>query len=315
MPLNLEQYAAWLDTRNLSWPAPPEVEPAKAKEHLETLHGLKAVIWNVYGTLLAIPGGDLVCEHPQPLIMDVALDKTISEFKMWGSMSRKPGKPSEYMRVLYDKELLLHKAVSGGERYPEVHSERIWEALLKKLLQKEYQFDAGFYGSLNEYSKKVAYFFHASLQGTAAQAGAATALQLVADAGLQQGLLGDGQCFTFVQLSRGLKAQEGDLNVETSLPSSLRILSCEVKARKPSDTIFRQAVAALGGKGIRPEEVLHVGTKLARDIAPARRFGMRTALYVGDRSALEATPELLKDAAHRPDVMLTELPQIAQVIH
>ena len=27
--------------------------------------------------------------------MNVALDKTIHEFKMWGSMSRKPGQPAD----------------------------------------------------------------------------------------------------------------------------------------------------------------------------------------------------------------------------
>jgi hypothetical protein len=314
MPLSLDQYAAYLVTRGLPWPAPPVPEPAKAKPKLPALRDLKAVLWNVYGTLLAIPFGELLFEHPQPLIMDVALEKTISEFKMWGSMSRKPGQPSVYMRHLYSHELLQQKAVTGSERFPEILSERIWDALIKKLFQKEYQFDTGFYGSLNEYSKKVAYFFHASLQGTAAQPEAATAVKLVADVGLLQGLLADGQCFTGVQLARGLKDQDPEVNADALLPSELRVLSCEVKARKPSDTIFRPALAALAANGIRPDEVLHVGTKLARDIAPAKRLGMKTALYAGDRSALEAAPDQLKDAAHRPDVLLTELGQIAQVI-
>jgi len=104
------------------------------------------------------------------------------------------------------------------------------------------------------------------------------------------------------------------VNADAMLPVGLRVLSCEVKARKPSDTIFRPALAALAAKGVRPDEVLHVGTKLARDIAPAKRLGMKTALYAGDRSALEAAPDQLKDATHRPDVLLTELGQIAQVI-
>ena len=41
---------------------------------------MRAVLWNVYGTLLAIPGGDLAFEHPQPFVMSSALDKTIQEF-------------------------------------------------------------------------------------------------------------------------------------------------------------------------------------------------------------------------------------------
>src|SRR5262245_21070592 len=133
MPLTLEQYAAWLDTRGLPWPAPPTVESANAKPKLKPMPGLKAVLWNVYGTLLAIPFGDLVFEHPTKLVMDVALDKTIDEFKMWGSMSRKPGQPSEYMRHLYAQELMLNQGSTGPERHPEVLSEHIWENLIKKL--------------------------------------------------------------------------------------------------------------------------------------------------------------------------------------
>jgi len=314
MPLTLEQYATWLDSRGLPWPASPTVEPAKAKPHLKELPGVKAVLWNIYGTLIAIPFGELLFEHPQQIVMDVALDKTIDEFKMWGSMSRKPGQPSEYMRHLYAQELLLQKASTGGERFPEVLAERIWEALIKKLFAKEYSFDAAFYGSINEYSKKVAYFFHASLQGTGPEPDAATAIHLTSDLGKVQGLLGDAQCFTMVQVQRVLKRQDANLNIDTLLPQSLRFLSCDVKARKPSETLFRRALTALSAKGIRPEEALHVGSRIGRDIVPAKKLGMRTALYTGDRAALEAAPEQLKDPATRPDVMLTELGQINEVL-
>jgi len=314
MALTLEQYADYLDARGTPWPAPPTVEAAKAKPHIVKLNGLKAILWNVYGTLLAIPTGDLVFEHPHPIVMDVALDKTVHEFNMWNSMSRKPGQPAEYMKHLYMQELLQHKAFAGSERYPEIHVEKIWEALLKKLFQKEYKFDAAFFGSLNEYSKKVAYFFHASLQATSLEPEAELALKLAADLGLQQGLLADGQYFTVLQLARALKARDATLNLDRALPTGLRILSCEVKARKPSDTIFRRAVTALAAIGIKAEETLHIGSKLSRDIAPAKRAGMRTALYTGDKASLEAPQELLKDPAHRPDVMLTELGQLVQVI-
>lgn len=314
MPLTLEQYATYLDTRDLPWPAPPTPEPAKAKPALPAIRGLKAVMWNVYGTLLAVPFGELLFEHPTTLVMDVALDKTINEFKMWGSMSRKPGQPSEYMRHLYNQELLQQKGISTGERYPEVLSEKLWESLIKKLFHKDYKFDAGFYGSLNEFSRKVAYFFHSSLQGYAAQPGAAAAIRAVEEAGLTQGLLGDGQCFTPVQLARALQAQDNTLNFDELLPPGLRVLSCEVKARKPSETLIRHALQALAARGIRPEQVLHIGTRLSRDIAPARKAGMRTALYAGDKAALEATAEALKDPAQRPDAMLTELTQVAQLL-
>src|SRR5437764_677839 len=203
MPLSLDQYAAYLDGRHdLPWPAPPAVDAANARPHLKRLPGVRAILWNVYGTLLAIPFGELLFEHPTPMVMEVALDKAIDEFKMWGSMSRKPGAPSEYMRHLYAQELLLHKAAGGGERYPEVQSENL----------------------------------------------------------------------------------------------------------------FRHAIAALAAQGIKPEEALHVGSKLARDLVPARKFGFRTALYAGDKSSLDASAEALKDPLQRPDVLLTELSQVTYLL-
>jgi hypothetical protein len=41
---------------------------------------------------------------------------------------------------------------------------------------------------------------------------------------------------------------------------------------------------------------------------------MKTGLFAGDRNSLSATPEQLKDPQYRPDVLLTELSQVVQVI-
>ena len=315
MPLTLDQYADYLDTRDLPWPAAPAPQRPKAKPFLAPVPKIRLVTWNLYGTLLAISGGDLVFEHPQKFIMDLALDKTVQEFKMWGSMSRKPGQPSEYMGQIYNKVLAEQRlAPSPGEKFPELLAERIWEAILKKLLQKDYKFDAGFFGSLNEYSKKIAYFFHASLQGTACQEGAADALAHVQSCGLAQGLIADAQCFSLVQLERGLKTQGGAGTVRDLFPENYRALSFEQKGRKPSERLFRHLLSSASSQGIEPSEILHVGARIGVDIAPAKKLGLRTALYAGDKESLQATADQLKDAATRPDVMLTDLKQMRDII-
>jgi FMN phosphatase YigB (HAD superfamily) len=316
MALTLEQYATYLDTRHdLSWPAAPEVDPPRAKPHLAHLPGIRVVTWNVYGTLLAIAGGELYFQHPQKFVMEVALDKTIQEFKMWGSMSRKPGQPADYLGRIYDHVLADQKmATVPGEKFPALSSDRLWEAIVKKLLQKDYQFDAGYFGSLNEFSRKVAYFFHASLQGTAGYPGLAKALRKVAKRGLAQGLLADAQCFTPVQLQRALVRQDPAADLKNYIDPGLHVLSFEVRGRPPSERLFRQMLTAVEKKGISPDQVLHVGTRVPNDVVPARRLGMRTGLFAGDRASLQATAEQLKEPASRPDVLLTELAQIASVV-
>lgn len=315
MALTLEQYAHYLDSRRLQWPSPPEVTPPKARPYLVRLPDIRAVTWGVYGTLIAISGGELYFEHPDQFVMELALDKTVQEFKMWPSMSRKPGQPANYLQTIYSNLMAEQQLAQGGvDKSPEIIADRLWESFIRKLIQKDYQIDAGFYGSLNEFGQKVAYFFHASLQGTACYPGAVTALRHVTDSGLTQGLLTDGQVFTPIQLQRGLTPQDPAIRLDQLIPSGFQVLSYQVGVRKPSLDLFRQALAVLGKEGISADQVLHIGARIVQDVAPARRVGMKTGLFAADRASLQATPEQLKDPLTRPDVLLTSLEQIKEIV-
>ena len=98
------------------------------------------------------------------------------------------------------------------------------------------------------------------------------------------------------------------------MPSQFHVLSWQVGVRKPSLDLFRQALTVLGQQGISADQVLHIGSRILNDVAPARRVGMKTGLFAGDKSGLQATPELLKDPATRPDVLLTNLEQIKEIV-
>ncbi len=313
MPLTLEQYIERIHERpDLLWPAAPKIEPVKAKPSVKRLP-VRGVFWTVYGTLVAIPFGELILEHPQSFVTEAALDKVIKEFKVWPSMSRKPGAPAAYLLELMHRALQMLQ-LSGGERYPEIPVERIWDDIVKKLQQKEYTFDAAVYGSLSDFVQKIAYFYHANLQGVGPYPGAADLLQQLHRRGVVQGLLADGQCFTPGQLQRCLRMQQPECTLDELIPPPLRLLSAEHRAKKPSDTLFRAALQAAERHGLSPAEVLHVGSSIPRDMVPAKRHGFRTALFAGDRTSLAATPEQLKDPASRPDVLITELPQLLEVV-
>lgn len=316
MALTLEQYAAnYLPTRGLPWPTAPKIEPKKkAHAHLTPMP-LKAIFWTVYGTLLNVLQGELLFEHPQSFVTDNALDKTIKEFNMWNSMSRKPGAPAEQMRDYFTKALTTLRMIGHGqEKYPEVQAEKIWEDIVKKLLQKEYKFDVSLYGAMNEFVKKVTYFYHASIQGCAAYPGAVDAVQQLAERGIVNGLLADGQCFTPAQIHKAFREESPNFDVNNYFPLNLRVLSCDKHARKPSETIFREAVAVAASRGWKPDQVLHVGSSVVRDIAPAKRFGFRTALFAGDKQSLVATADHLREPEFRPDALLTDLTQVLELV-
>lgn len=316
MGLSLREYAAWLNERKLLWPAAPSTEPAKATPYLAPLAGIKAVTWNVYGTLLTISDGQLLLQHPQAIRMQVAMEKTIHEFNMWSSMTRRPGQPWEYFLPKYNdavEEAKLAGVTRKGD-FPEVNSAHVWGKLLELLSRKEYQYDEDRYGDWDEFSEKVAYFFQLCLQGCQAAPHASQVLADVAAAGFQQGLLADAQPYTLAQLLQGLERQSRLPPLAEVFAPGCLVLTYEQGVRKPSPSLYSHCREQFAGLNIEPEEVLYVSSRLADDLAIAKQHGFRTALFAGDKLSLQATGAECKDPALKPDRLLTDLNQMHEIL-
>lgn len=316
MPKSLQEYAQWLNNRDLLWPTAPEPVPAKATAATKPLSGIRGVVWDLYGTLLTISEGRLLHRHPQQLVMQIALDKTIKEFNMWNSMSRKPGAPWEYLLHKYT-ELVEQQTLSGSthrREAPEINSTDIWRTLIGRLQRKGYQFDAEFYGHLDDFCEKVAFFFHSCLQGVAAAPGAVETLTAVAASGRTQGLLCDAQSFSLTQMLRAFQ-REGKLRSPGTLfhPSCFAF-SFQLKFRKPSPKLYQSCVKQFRKLEIAPHEVVYIGSRLRDDLAVAKKLGMKTVLYAGDRNSLDASSADLRDPALKPDRLLVELGQIREIL-
>lgn len=317
MPKSLMEYADWLAERDdLIWPVPPPIDPVKAKPALEPLPEVRAVTWSVYGTLLRISDGRLLFDHPVPLRMQVALDKTIHEFNMWNSLTRKPGPPWQsllpgYQRLLDEQR--LGRGVPRGD-FVEVDAPAIWKRVLGWLKQKDYRYDERDYGDEEQYSQKIAYFFHSCLQGIEIAPDALVTLEAVSQSHVQQTLLADAQIFTIVQLLRELRTQATLPRLDVIFRNDCMTLSFQEGVCKPSASLYRTCLARFAERGIQPHEILHVGSRLRDDLAAAKRAGMRTALYAGDRLSLQASQQDFRDPALKPDRMITTLAQIRDIL-
>jgi histidinol phosphatase-like enzyme len=312
----LLEYADWLTERQLRWPAPPKLEPAKATPYLKPLTAIKGVSWNVYGTLLRIADGNLLFQHPQAIRMEVALDKTIHEFNMWNSMTRKPGKPWEYMLQKYVHALEEQQMASSGRKgeIVEVNSANLWLKLIGMLDKKDYQYDTSIYGDMDELAEKVAYFFHSALQGVEAAVNAHAALTVVASNGLRQALLADAQPFTVTQLTKALREQGPVASPDSLFQPHLHTFSYVEGVRKPARSLFLRAMDRFNKLGLEPENILYISSRVREDLAIAKSLGMRTALYAAETLGLSASSEEMKDAALRPDRLITDLAQVRDLI-
>lgn len=311
------EYADWLAHRDdLIWPVAPPRVPPKAIPSLKPLPGIKAITWNVYGTLLRISDGDLLLLPAQQIRMQVALEKTIQEFNMWQSMTRKAGAPWEHLYTQYKdvlEEMQLTAPAKKGD-VGQVDVRRLWRKLISRLEQKEYRYDVDFYGDGEDYAEKVAYFFHSCLQGVAAMDKAAVVVKAVADAGFAQGLLADGQSFTLTQLLRAFQATTKLPSLGQLFSAGCVVLSYAVGVRKPSRSLFAAAADAFARHNIQPAEVLYVSNRWPEDLTVAKQLGFRTALFAGDKNSVQASADELLTSELRPDRLLTELTQIRNLL-
>lgn len=316
MPLTLSEYADSLAERDLIWPQVPAPTPVKAKPSIALLPGVSVVIWDVYGTLLRTTDGGFTL-FPKPEVrLQVALEKTILEFNMWNSMYRKPGPPWQSMMPQYrdyvERVAMVPTKLKGD--FTDVDLVSIWRAILDRLLDKEYKYDQGVYGNEDQLSEKIAYFFHCNLQAIEARAGAARAMTDLAEVGVTQGLLADGQSFTLVQLERALTRQGLVMPMREIIRTDATLFSHQMAIRKPSQSLFQRVVKQLEVIGVAPEQALHVSCRLPTDLAPAKAVGMKTALLVSEKTGLEAPAEMIKDPQTRPDRLLTDITQVTSVV-
>lgn len=316
--MSLQEYADELFNHpERLWPQAPDPVPVKATPYLAPLSGIRGVVWTLYGTLLNITDGRLLHVHPQEIRMHVALEKTIEEFNLWQSMYRKPGPPwqqllAQYNRMIEDSRL-AGSSVPGEEN--EVNLVPIWRMILERL-KSDYTWDRGSYGNLDQYAEKVAFFFHACLQGVKAYPQALEALQSVAQADIVQGLACNAQPFSLVHLIRGLHAQaQGDApRLGDLLNRDCLSVSFRVGVKQPSATLMSNSARQFERLDITPEHVLFIGSRLKEEIAPAKKAGYWTALYAGDKNSLQASAAEMQDANVRPDRILTNLGQIRQIL-
>jgi FMN phosphatase YigB (HAD superfamily) len=315
MGKTLTEYAEWLADRKLVWPAAPKRVPIKAQPSIDPIVGIRAVAFSVYGTLLRIADGELLVQHPQTVRMEIAFEKTIKEFNMWNSMTRRPGAPSEGMVTRYERALDEQRmAVSAAPgEIPEVDSAQLWMKMIRLLQQKDYTYETSIYGNMEEFAEKVAFFFHSCLQGIEAEEGALELLRTLPLVGKRVGLIANAQRFTLVQMLRAFQRQGTLPSLDDVLDPALVTLSWREGVRKPSKSLYQKALERFRRMGVAPHQVLYVGTRLRDDLAVAKEAGMRTALLAVDQTSFSATREELADPELRPERLLTSLSQVRDV--
>ena len=279
--------------RDLSSPLEPL--PTGTPADLRDLHGIRAVLFDVYGTLVISGSGD------------VGVNAAADRAGAFGAACEAAGTPCAdrgeagvaALRAAVDADHAAARA--RGVEYPEVDIREIWRAALA---------DLGVTEPRSATVERSAVEYEARTNPTWTMPHAADVLRDLRGRGLLLGIVSNAQFFT----PHLFPAHLGDTLAGFGFDPDVRAWSWEHRRAKPGTFLYELAAEKLAGKGIEPREVLYVGNDLLNDCTPAQQVGFRTALFAGDARSLRLREGDERVRETRPTVTVTDLRQIVECL-
>lgn len=280
---------------------PLEPLPTGYPPRRDRIAGVRAVIFDIYGTLVISGSGDvgssdtnLRSEAIGPALRAVGLE--VAELP--------EQEPVALVRRLHDIIAEHHeRSRERGIAYPEVDIVAVWQQWLFAEGQGSTAARVGLV-------QRLAAEFEARANPSWPMPGGAESLRRIAAAGLPMGIVSNAQFFTLQMLDAALGGEPHQLGFDMDLS----IFSFRYGHAKPASKLFDVLVAALAWRGIAPAEAIYVGNDMLNDVAAASRAGLRTALFAGDRRSLRLRDGDPRIAGCAPDVVLSELSELSRVL-
>lgn len=299
-----EQLIDELTNRFVKLSKPMSAINTDAVPKLKKLNGIRIIMYDFYGTLFLSGVGDIGIDDGKS---DAVLMTEVLKNSGINIESKYAGKRciDIYSEVVAQE---IKKLKNLGIEYPEPDIRKVWGDVMNKLLE-EHQIkkipDV-------ETQSRISVEFETRMNPVWPVEDAIATLLHFKKKGLQQGIISNSQFYTPIVL----QALTGKKLAELGLNENLLHWSFEEKMKKPGLLFYENAWAKIKNElpGIKPEEVLYAGNDMLKDIWPASKLGIKTALFAGDQRSLKwrENDERCKNLI--PDIIFTEFAQLKEVI-
>jgi putative hydrolase of the HAD superfamily len=282
-------------------PLATEIEP-----RLPPLRAIRAVLFDIYGTLLVSAVGDIGLTDPKA--KSAALVEATAAVGLQYS-----GDGHRGTACLHEVIDSFHRAaLAAGCDYPEVDILHVWQATCRRLLEQGIlRGPVVADGGLDVDLQRLAIEYEIRANPVWPMPGLRSCLQCLVGARQLLGIVSNAQFFTPLMFPPVAGASLDELGFDRQL----RYYSYLFHQAKPGCRLFREAAIALSRRGVEPEEVLFVGNDIRNDIWPAAQVGFRTALFAGDARSLRLRDEDPdRNLYGQPDAVVTQLEQIPTMI-
>lgn len=284
--------------------APLEIQSTGAKANYSKAKGVKAVIFDIYGTLVISSSGDIMQDRYDASMFRQALQSA-------GFQILVPEQQLMDIYPIFEQEVLARKekAKASGIPFPELNIVEIWEKTLKKA--ETFGLIAGVSGAD---FKLFTFVFELSSNRVWPMPGVKEMLQSLKEKGYPLGIVSNAQFYTPVMMNYFLYERIKADEFLDGFEPDLSIFSYKILKGKPDVAIYEALHEPLRLRGLQPEEVLFVGNDMLKDIYAASKAGFKTCFFAGDMRAYRLREGDQRVADVKPDFVITELGQLAEIL-
>lgn len=267
---------------------------------LRKLKGIKAVYFDVYGTILISGTEPMMRAEQGREILHLG-----STFESFGLDTRKELIEFAVERLHHHVQASHTEKKAGGIDFPEVHIIAIWQNVIQDLKGKGYigRFDEVLVPDL--LTDYVTRYDEPWLMPELEEI-----LGDLRSSKIDVGIISNSQFYTPLTLEALTERTIPELGFE----NEKCFWSYIEDVAKPSTEFYKRAVSYLKTIKMKPEEVLFVGNDMLNDVYPAQRTGFKTALFAGDKRSLRLREEDERCQELKPDIVITKLTQLLDCV-
>jgi putative hydrolase of the HAD superfamily len=283
---------------------PMELKPTGAVPSYRRDEGIKALIFDIYGTLIISASGDIMQAGYDASMFKRALDASGFEILV-------PEAGLMAIHKIFEAEVTRGKAEAqaAGTPFPELDIVEIWR---KTLDRAEAQ------GIVRATDKADLRLFTFIFELSSNQVWPMPAMKKTIDAlksrGYPLGIVSNAQFYTPVMMNYFFSGKVHGEEFLDGFERDLSIFSYKMLKGKPDTAVYEALVAPLARRGLKPQDVLYVGNDMLKDIYASQQVGFKTCFYAGDMRAYRLREDHPQASKTKPDYVITELPQLLEIV-
>ncbi len=280
------------------------IKPIKTslKAKINCNKNIKAIIFDIYGTLIISDSGDIGQNN-------LKNKQALKAFEKSGFEINKKHFPEKIASIIikkYQKVIILEKEKKPYP-FPEIDVLKIWKKIIKSLekaslIKKK--------GSI----KKLAIYFECITNPTYPMPFFKEILNYLKSKKITLGIISNAQFYTPLLMSYFFNKLFFQNSFKDFFPKSLCFYSYKNFRAKPDSFNFLHLKKKLAKKNISAEQTLFIGNDLLKDILPASQVNFKTALFAGDKRSLNLRKGNQKIQSLKPTYVLTSLKDIYSII-